>query len=83
MAVNFEARRFISPAIRAQLRRRLSEFLALCCALLGLALLLAFISYNPHDPSLDTAGDSPVTNLAGPVGAILADLALQGQGCGR
>ena len=80
MAVNFEARRFISPAIRAQLRRRFSELSAICCALAGLALLLALLSYNPHDPSLDTASDSPVTNLAGPVGAILADLALQGFG---
>ncbi|HTJ90866.1 MAG TPA: DNA translocase FtsK 4TM domain-containing protein [Acidocella sp.] len=80
MAVNLEARRFISPAIRAQFRRRISEFSALLCALAGLALLLALLSYNPHDPSLDTASDLPVTNLAGPVGAILADLALQGFG---
>ena len=80
MAVNFEARRFISPAIRAQFRRRFSELSALGCALAGLALLLALVSYNPHDPSLDTASDLPVTNLAGPVGAILADLALQGFG---
>jgi S-DNA-T family DNA segregation ATPase FtsK/SpoIIIE len=80
MAVNFEARRFISPAIRAQFRRRISELSALICALAGLALLLALISYNPHDPSLDTASDLPVTNFAGPVGAILADLALQGFG---
>jgi DNA segregation ATPase FtsK/SpoIIIE, S-DNA-T family len=80
MAVNFEARRFISPAIRAQFRRRISELSAVCCALAGLALLLALISYNPHDPSLDTASDLPVTNLAGSVGAILADLALQGFG---
>ena len=68
MAVNFEARRFISPAIRAQFRRRISELSALFCALAGLALLLALISYNPHDPSLDTASDLPVKNLAGPVG---------------
>ncbi|HVE22789.1 MAG TPA: DNA translocase FtsK 4TM domain-containing protein [Acidocella sp.] len=80
MAVNFEARRFVSPAIRAQLRRRISELSAVCCALVGLAVLLALISYNPHDPSFDTASDSPVTNLAGPVGAILADLVLQGFG---
>jgi S-DNA-T family DNA segregation ATPase FtsK/SpoIIIE len=80
MAVNFEARRFISPAIRAQLRRRVSELAALVCALAGLALLLALVSYNPHDPSLDTASDLPVMNLAGAAGAILADLALQGFG---
>jgi len=80
MAVNFEARQFISPAIRAQLRRRMSELAALALALVGLALGLALISYNPQDPSFDSAGAVHTTNLTGPVGAGLADLLLQGFG---
>jgi S-DNA-T family DNA segregation ATPase FtsK/SpoIIIE len=80
MAVNFEARRFISPAIRAQLRRRLSELAAVCCALAGLTILLALVSYNPQDPSFDTASTAHTTNLAGPLGAGWSDLVLQGFG---
>src|SRR5271154_1415812 len=80
MAMNFEARRFISPAIRAQLRRRMSEMSAVACALIGLTLLLALASYNPHDPSFDTVSTAPTQNLAGPIGAGLADLMLQGFG---
>jgi S-DNA-T family DNA segregation ATPase FtsK/SpoIIIE len=80
MAMNFEARRFISPAIRAQLRRRMSELAAVVCALGGLTLLLALASYNPHDPSFDTVSTARTLNLAGPIGAGLADLMLQGFG---
>ena len=80
MAVNFEARRFISPAIRAQLRRRMSELTSVFCALAGLTLLLALASYNPHDPSFDTASSAPTNNLAGFIGAGLSDLMLQGFG---
>jgi DNA segregation ATPase FtsK/SpoIIIE, S-DNA-T family len=80
MAMNFEARRFISPAIRAQLRRRMSEMAAVACALSGLTLLLALASYNPHDPSFDTVSAARTLNLAGPIGAGLADLMLQGFG---
>ncbi len=80
MAVNFEARRFISPTIRAQLRRRVSELAGLICALAGLTLLLALFTYNPHDPSFDTASATPTQNIAGPAGADIADLLLQGFG---
>jgi S-DNA-T family DNA segregation ATPase FtsK/SpoIIIE len=80
MAVNFEARRFISPAIRAQLRRRLSELAAVACALAGLTLMLALVSYNAQDPSFDTASSGRTLNLAGSAGAGLADLMLQGFG---
>jgi S-DNA-T family DNA segregation ATPase FtsK/SpoIIIE len=80
MAVNFEARRFISPAIRAQLRRRVAELVALALAFGGLVLLLALASYNPADPSFDAVGSAHTSNLAGPVGAGVADLLLQGFG---
>ncbi len=80
MAMNFEARRLLSPALRAQLRRRMAEFGAIICALTGLTLLLALLSYNPADPSFDTATAAQAGNLAGIFGASFADLALQGFG---
>jgi S-DNA-T family DNA segregation ATPase FtsK/SpoIIIE len=52
----------------------------LVLAVAGGALLVALVSYNPADPSLSTAADRPVTNLAGPAGATTADLLLQGFG---
>jgi DNA segregation ATPase FtsK/SpoIIIE, S-DNA-T family len=52
--------------------------LALGCA--GLALLIALATYNPSDLSLDTATNAAAMNLAGPVGAVVADLLLQGFG---
>ena len=48
--------------------------------LLGLALLVALACYDPRDPSLNTATSRHTGNLAGPVGAVLADLLLQGFG---
>ena len=48
--------------------------------LAGVAVLVALISYNPADPSLSTASARETTNLAGPPGAILSDLMLQGFG---
>jgi len=80
MAGKFEARRFISPAIRSQLKRRFAELAAVFCALAGLTLALALVSYNPQDPSFDTASRAHTANLAGPAGAAMADLALQGFG---
>src|ERR1700681_4300603 len=52
--------------------------LALACA--GVALLIALGSYDPHDPSLNTASSRETRNLVGPLGAILADLLLQSFG---
>ncbi len=80
MAISFGARRFISPAIKAQLKRRLADLLAVVVALAGLTLLIALLSYHPADPSLDTASDARTLNLAGPFGAGVADLLLQGFG---
>jgi S-DNA-T family DNA segregation ATPase FtsK/SpoIIIE len=80
MAVSFQARRFISANIRAQLGRRFAELLAIFVALAGLTLLIALISYHPGDPSFDTVSDNRTLNLAGPFGASVADLLLQGFG---
>ncbi|HTW25988.1 MAG TPA: DNA translocase FtsK [Acetobacteraceae bacterium] len=74
------SRRFASPQIRALIRRRLAELGSIGVALVGFALLVALATYHPGDPSLDTATSVAPRNLAGPIGAILADLLLQGFG---
>ncbi|HUA77848.1 MAG TPA: DNA translocase FtsK 4TM domain-containing protein [Acetobacteraceae bacterium] len=69
-----------SPAIKALIRRRLAELSGLALGLAAIAFLLALVSYDPRDPSLDTASGAVPHNLAGPVGAWIADLLLQGFG---
>jgi S-DNA-T family DNA segregation ATPase FtsK/SpoIIIE len=80
MAVSFEARRIISPGLRAQFRRRLAELGGILLGLVGLTLLVALVSYHPADPSFDTASDARALNLAGPFGAEVSDILLQGFG---
>ncbi len=46
----------------------------------GLALAAALLSYNPVDPSFNSATDLAPTNIAGRPGAYFADLLLQGFG---
>ena len=79
-STTLETRRFASPAVKALMSQRSAEFLGLLLGLLGLAILVALASYNPRDPSLNTATTQPVSNLAGSGGAVLADFLLQGFG---
>ena len=60
--------------------RRAAEIGALALGALGLAILLMLATYDPRDPSLNTATPRPTNNLGGPPGAIIADLLLQGFG---
>ncbi|HUB16430.1 MAG TPA: DNA translocase FtsK 4TM domain-containing protein [Acetobacteraceae bacterium] len=60
--------------------RRTAELTALLLGLVGLALLVALASYDPRDPSMNTATDRHVANLAGSFGASVADVLLQGFG---
>jgi S-DNA-T family DNA segregation ATPase FtsK/SpoIIIE len=71
---------FISPALRALIARRAASLAGLALGLLGLALLVALASYDPRDPSPDTATARAAGNLAGPLGATLSDILLQGYG---
>jgi S-DNA-T family DNA segregation ATPase FtsK/SpoIIIE len=70
----------VSPAIRALIGRRLGELSGIALALTGIALLVALATYNPRDPSLNTATSQHATNMGGPAGAVLADFLLQGFG---
>ena len=60
--------------------QRSAELGGLLLGLLGLAVLVALATYDPRDPSLNTATTRHVTNLAGSGGAMLADILLQGFG---
>jgi DNA segregation ATPase FtsK/SpoIIIE, S-DNA-T family len=75
-----ESRRIASPALRTLMSRRSAELIALALGVLGLALLVALASYDARDPSFNTATDRHASNLAGTVGATLADVLLQGFG---
>src|SRR5215469_9933043 len=75
-----EGRRLASPTIRALIGQRSAALTGLVLGMLGLALLVALACYDPRDPSLNTATSRHTSNLAGPVGAVLADLLLQGFG---
>ena len=75
-----ETRKFASPAVKALMSQRSAELGGLLLGLLGLAILVALVTYDPRDPSLNTATTRHVGNLAGPVGAMLADMLLQGFG---
>ncbi len=72
---------FVSPAIRAIAGRRLAEIAGLAMAMGGIFVFVALITYNPRDPSLNTATSQHPTNLGGPAGSIVADFLLQGFGC--
>ena len=75
-----EARRLASPALKALIGHRSAEFGGVFLAMAGLAVLIALATYDPHDPSLNTATTRHAANLAGQGGAMLADLFLQGFG---
>src|ERR1700679_848667 len=75
-----EPRKFASPAVKALMSQRSAEFGGLLLGLFGLANLVALACYDPRDPSLNTATSRHVSNLAGPLGAVMADLLLQGFG---
>ena len=79
MAAIAEARRLVSPTIMALVRRRFASLAGLLLGLAGIGLGVALASYHPSDASFDTAG-TVVRNLAGPFGAIIADLSWQGFG---
>jgi S-DNA-T family DNA segregation ATPase FtsK/SpoIIIE len=74
------SRSLASPAIRELVGRRVAELAGLGLAMGGIALLVALATYNPRDPSLNTATSQHATNLAGPGGAMVADFMLQGFG---
>ena len=68
-----------SPLMEA-LKRRLTEGAGVLLVFASLLLAVALASFDHNDPSPNHATDAPVTNIAGPVGAAVADLLLQAVG---
>lgn len=57
-----------------RLKNRRQEILGVLFLALGLLLFVSLISYDPHDPSLNSVSSNPVVhNLTGKVGAYLSD----------
>src|SRR5258708_17296671 len=63
--------------MRDALRRRLRELGGVALIVLAALLALALATWSVQDPSLNHATNSPVRNLLGVPGAIVADLLMQ------
>ncbi|HML11291.1 MAG TPA: DNA translocase FtsK 4TM domain-containing protein [Stellaceae bacterium] len=64
----------------ASFKRRLWEGLGAALVILCFLVAVALLTYNPADPSLNTAGDATPTNFLGRDGALVADFLVQGLG---
>ncbi|QNT77733.1 DNA translocase FtsK [Entomobacter blattae] len=73
----------VSPTIKQFIKNRIQELTGIILWMISLGLGVALWSYNPKDASLNTSTNTPVTNIAGVVGADIADLLIQwiGLGC--
>tara|TARA_B100000886_G_scaffold339929_1_gene307003 strand:- start:3435 stop:5867 length:2433 start_codon:yes stop_codon:yes gene_type:complete len=58
-------------------RNRFLEINGIIFMAISTAILLAILSYNPLDPSTNTASAKPVSNWMGEIGSSFADVALQ------
>ncbi|HVM82235.1 MAG TPA: DNA translocase FtsK 4TM domain-containing protein [Stellaceae bacterium] len=61
----------------AMVRRRLMEGAGVLLIFASLLLVAALASFDPGDPSANSAGSAHVHNIVGPLGATVADLAFQ------
>jgi len=62
--------------------RRIIDITGIAFLLAGLCVTLALISYNPSDPSMNSAGDGSVYNWLGRPGSYMADALIQSIGLG-
>ncbi len=76
------AGRFLPGGAALFLRRRAMEIVGLAVTLIGMAALMALITYHSTDPSLNRATGFPPRNLFGVAGATFADLMMQSLGLG-
>ena len=67
---------------RSFLRHRFREVFGVGLILAALAVILALFTYQPADPSLQTATGDPVRNALGRPGAYMADVFMQMLGLG-
>src|SRR2546421_871136 len=64
----------------AGVERRLYSVVGAGLVMVSLLLVLALLTYNPADPSLNTAADARAGNYLGPQGAVVADVLIQSVG---
>jgi len=78
--------KYISQIFAPTSNRRLNELIGFLLCVSALLLILALASYSPLDPSLNSAsvltGSRVARNWVGVVGALVADILLQGFGIG-
>lgn len=69
---------FLPAGMSEILRNRLVEFIGVGMIVVSLALIVAFSSYTPSDPSLNTSAQTAeIQNWLGTAGAFASDLLLQ------
>ncbi len=68
---------FLPDGLREALRRRLRELGGAALILLAILLALALATWSVQDPSLSHATNTPIRNVLGLPGAIVADLLMQ------
>ena len=79
-ATQMETGPFLPPSMVAALKRAVWAATGIGIVGIALAALVTLISYNPGDPSLNTATDAAVQNWFAEPGAIFADAMLQSLG---
>jgi DNA segregation ATPase FtsK/SpoIIIE, S-DNA-T family len=67
-------------AMVAAFKRRLWEALGAALVIVCFLIAVTLLTYNPGDPSINTAGDAAPANYLGRDGALLADLLVQSLG---
>ena len=77
MASRRQQSALLPPGLGEFLRRRMFEMSGLILIALAIGLTVAMFSFDPSDPSFNTAGGGSVNNLLRYPGAVAADLALQ------
>jgi DNA segregation ATPase FtsK/SpoIIIE, S-DNA-T family len=73
---------FLPPGATLFFRQRAMELLGVIVIIVGMAGLIALITYHATDPSLNRATGFAPNNLLGFGGAAFADLMMQGIGLG-
>lgn len=79
-AARVESGPFLPPSMVAALKRTMWAMAGIGIIMVALAGLLALVSYQPSDPSLNAATDSAIQNWLAQPGAIFADAMLQALG---
>jgi len=68
---------FLPEGAEQYLRGKLAEGAGLALIAAGIVLFAALISYNPSDPSLNTASTGAIGNFVGQAGATVSDILMQ------